>query len=184
MRLEEIHFVNLKLISDSIDQCLSKDDFKSKESYPEKDKKIVIEDLLFCDLIETENDPNLYFLTTEGYYAVEQGWSSEDYDNDFDFEEEIIVDNNELEKNGKFLAFTLSDTWKILFAIAFGYTVNIGYQKFFGAKDANKYGFKIIKEHLEDFKNKSGSTIIITDSILKRYNLLKDQGLGFQDSVD
>jgi len=69
----EIAIHNLKLLYNTEGQCLHRDQFQTLLGTALEEPKEIIELLIKHDLIETESDPNIYYLTTETYHFIEQG---------------------------------------------------------------------------------------------------------------
>lgn len=69
----ELIIKNIELIFCQDDQCLHKNDFVSVAGARLKNSLPLIEYLLKHDLIEIEDDPAIFYLTTYGYDIQEEG---------------------------------------------------------------------------------------------------------------
>ncbi|MDC7997989.1 hypothetical protein [Gilvibacter sediminis] len=70
--LEEEHIINLKRIYESENQSLHKAEFVDEAGNPHSDYERVLLELVAMDYIESENDEDIFFLTSFGYDCVEQ----------------------------------------------------------------------------------------------------------------
>lgn len=74
----ELIFRNLLLLQQVEKEGLPRDKFVDVSGTNLKDSEELLTYLLENDLIETENDENVFFLTDVGYKAVELGWHDKD----------------------------------------------------------------------------------------------------------
>ena len=74
MYLTEEHIKNVHVIFESENECITIKEFVDEHGYYLPDPRALIDELLELDLIETENDGRLFFLTPLGYEVAEGEW--------------------------------------------------------------------------------------------------------------